>query len=295
MGLTMGTRLRKAFRIGGWSIGGLLMMAIAFAGLLAFPGFMFAHQLEYRNFTVHSDEELRGRIEPILAGVESQLSASEINAPSLEYDLFFGHDNSAFRALDRARWAIVTLTGGMGPSPSYATGWPPHFNHIVTFDALDPEHDSLLRQGWRARLNMTHILTHEAGHLLVFNRLGLNRGMALPLWKAEGYPEYIAAHTIRMAPEYSLRSSVTRVLTANLAGLRDENGNFQSLHHGHLGRSFLRDENGDSWHTSYYLARVLVEYSLDFKGMSFDQLADPGVSESDVLRELLADYAAGKL
>jgi len=142
---------------------------------------------------------------------------------------------------------------------------------------------------------MTHILTHEAGHMQVFNRLGISRSMALPMWKAEGYPEYISAQLIRAAPTYSLRSSVARVLTADLAAFRDEHGNFQSLRYGQLGASFLKDENGDDWHTSYYLARVLVEYSLDVKGMSFEQLADPGVREADVVRELLADYAAGKL
>ena len=60
-------------------------------------------------------------------------------------------------------------------------------------------------------------------------------------------------------------------------------------------QTVLKDENGDDWHTSYYLARVLVEYSLDIKGMSFEQLADPGVRDTDVMRELLADYAAGEL
>jgi hypothetical protein len=291
----MGQRLGKILKITGWSFGGLLALVAAFVGLLAFPGFIFAHQLEYRNITVHSDEQLRGRIEPILAGMDAQLSASEISDPSLQFDLFLGHDNAAFRVLDRARWAIVTRVAGIGPSPNYATGWPPYFNHVVILDAPDPEHDALLRQGWRSRLNMTHILTHEAGHSQVFNKLGLKATMALPMWKAEGYPEYIASHTLRTAPGYSLRSSVTRVLTANLAGFRDEHGNLQSPRYEHLGRSYLKDENGDDWHTSYYLARVLVEYSLDVKGLNFEQLADPALRDTAVMRELLADYAAGKL
>ena len=290
----MGHRLRKALKITGWSFGGLLVLVAAFVGLLAFPGFMFAHQLEYRNFTVYSDEDMRGRIEPILAGVDAQLSASELNDPSLRYDLFLGHDNAAFLALDRTRWTVLTKVTGISRSPNYATGWPPYLSQVVILDAPDPEHDALLRPGWRPRLNMTHILTHESGHMQVFNKLGLKTSMALPMWKAEGYPEYLAAHMIRTAPEYSLRSSVTRVLTANLAGFRDAHGGFQSLHYGQLGASFLKDENGDDWHTSYYLARVLVEYSLDVKGMSFEQLADPGVRDTDMMRELLADYAAGK-
>lgn len=291
----MGTRIRRTLKITGWSFGGLLLLIVAFVGLLAFPGFMFAHQLEYRNFTLHSDENLRGRIEPVLARMDAQLAASEIHDPTLQYDIFFGHDNAAFQALDRARWALVTAGAGIGPSPNYSTGWPPHVSQVVILDVPDPEHDALLRQGWRAHVNMTHILTHEAGHMQVSNRLGMRASMALPMWKAEGYPEYLAAHLVRTAPAYSLRASVTRVLTANLAAFRDQHGNFQSLHYGQLGTSFLKDENGDDWHTSYYLARVLVEYSLDAKGMSFEQLADPAVREADVMRELLAAYAAGRL
>ena len=291
----MGPRLRKTLKVTGWSFGGLLMLLVAFVGLLAFPGFMFAHQLEYRNITVHSDEDLRGSIEPILAKVDEQLASSELYAPSLEYDLFFGHDNLPFRALDRARWAFATPIFGLGRSPTYSTGWPPYINHVICLDRPDGAHDALLREAWPGRRNMTHVLTHEMGHNLVYNRMGVKAAVALPFWKTEGYPEYVASHAIRTAPGYELRSSVTRMLTANLAWLRDDRGNFQSPGYRHVGASFLKDENGDQWHTSYYVARVLVEYSLDVKGLSFEQLTDPAVRDVEVMRELLADYGAGKL
>jgi hypothetical protein len=290
----LGYRLRKILKFTGWSLGGVFALLAAFLALLAWPGFLFAHQLEYRSFTVYSDEDLQGRIEPILAAIGRQLSTSEIADPRLQYDFYFGHDNEAFRVMDRARWAVLTPLTDISPSPVFATGWPPHLNQMVCLDVPDPTNDALLREGWRSRLNMVHLLTHESGHLLVANRLGMQGAMQLPLWKAEGYPEYIAAQVIRTSPGYSLRSSVTRLLTANLAGFRDAQGNFLPLHYGQLGRSFLRDENGDHWHTTYYLARVMVEYSLDVRGMSFAQLADERVREDVVLRDLLADYAAGR-
>ena len=62
-----------------------------------------------------------------------------------------------------------------------------------------------------------------------------------------------------------------------------------------VGRSWLEDENGDSWHTCYYLARVLVEYLLDVKKLTVDQLMQPSVNESETLRELLGAYHAGTL
>ena len=71
----MNPAFKKALKIGGWSLGGLLGLLLIFIGLLAFPGFMFAHQLEYRNLAVHANQDLRGRMEPILARVDAQIAA----------------------------------------------------------------------------------------------------------------------------------------------------------------------------------------------------------------------------
>lgn len=293
----MGRRLRKTLKIAGWSFGGLFALVVMFVGLLAFPGFMFAHQLEYRNLTVYSDEDLRAGIEPVLARVDAQIAASELNDTALGHDIYFGHANRPFRALQRAHLELVHQLTGIDrrSAINYNASWPPHVSHVVILDVPDAIHDAVLRDAWPGRINMTHVLTHEVGHTLVFNKVGLGGMATLPFWKAEGYPEYIASHTLRTVPGYSLRSSVTRVLTADLAWLRDEHGNLKSPRYNHNGGSYLKDENGDFWHTSYYLARVLVEYSLDVKEMSFEQLADPGVRDTEVMRELLADYAAGRL
>ena len=80
----MNRTLAKTMKVGGWASGGLVSLLAVFIGLLAFPGFMFAHQLQYRNITAHSDQDLHGRIEPTLARVHAQIAASEIDAPALE-------------------------------------------------------------------------------------------------------------------------------------------------------------------------------------------------------------------
>ncbi len=140
---------------------------------------------------------------------------------------------------------------------------------------------------------MTNVLTHEVTHSLVFARLGLANTARLPMWKAEGYPEYIAATAARSQAGYTLRASVARLLEADLTWLRDAQGNFAPLRYDCIGKSYLKNEVGDFWHTCYYLSRVLVEYLLDKKGLSFDQLAQPSVNESEPLRELLGAYHAG--
>ena len=62
--------MRKTLRITGWSFGGGILLSLgAFVGLLVFPGFLFAHKTEYRNFTVYSQQQLVG-MDSILRNVE---------------------------------------------------------------------------------------------------------------------------------------------------------------------------------------------------------------------------------
>jgi len=286
---------RRTLKVTGWSFGGLVLLLGTFIGLLAFPGFLFAHKLEQANLKVYSEEALNDRIEPILREVDRRLTTSEINDPSLTHHIFFGHDAQIFGALQEARTQIVYRTMGVKPSSTYNVSWPPYLSHIVTFDLPDAAHDALRRSAWPGHFNMTHILTHEVTHTLVTAKLGLANISRLPMWKAEGYPEYIAMAASRLQADYSLRASVSRILAADLAWIRNAQGDFQPMRYDCIGRSYLKDENDDSWHTCYYLSRVLVEYLIDRKGLTFDQLMQPSVNESETLRELLGAYHAGTL
>jgi hypothetical protein len=291
----MRSTLRKTLKVAGWSFGGLVLLFSTFMGLLLFPGFLFAHKLEHGNLVAYSDQDMSGSLEPILREVSRRLAASEIDDLSITHRIFFGHDNRVFGALQRTRAEIVHRAIGVKPSPNYNASWPPLVSHVVSFDVPDVAHDALTRPQWPQRLNLTHILTHEVSHTLVLAKLGLASTAHLPMWKAEGYPEYIAMSGSRLRPGYSLHASVARLLDADLAGLQDASGEFLPIRYDCIGKSYLKDENGNFWHTCYYLSRVLVEYLLDRKGLTFDELAQPSVNESQTLRELLGAYRAGAL
>jgi hypothetical protein len=279
----------------GWSFGGILLLLGTLVGLLAFPGFLFAHKLEQGNLVAYSNESLRGSLEPVLREIDRRLATSEINDLSLIHRIFFGHDARAFTALQRIRAEFVHHTIGIKPGPTYNASWPPYVSHIVTFDVPDAANDALRRSAWPGEFNMTHVLTHEVTHTLVLAKLGLAATSRLPMFKAEGYPEYVAMTPARNQPGYSLRASVARILAADAAQLKDARGEFTPLRYDCIGKSYLKDENGDSWHTCYYLSRVLVEYLLDRKGLTFDQLMQPSVMESETLNELLSAYRSGEL
>jgi hypothetical protein len=266
----MHAALRKSLKVAGWSFGTLFALLALFAGLLAFPGFLFAHKLEHGNLVAYSEEDLSGSLEPVLREIDRRLATSAIDDPAITHRIFFGHDAQIFGALQRARAEIVYRTVGMKSAPSYNVSWPPHISHSVTFDVPDAARDALRGQKWPGQFNMTHILTHEVTHTLVIAKLGFSKIARLPMWKAEGYPEYVAMAASRSQPGYSLRTSVARVLAADLAWLRNAQGDFEPMRYDCVGRSYLKDENDDFWHTCYYLSRVLVEYLLDEKRLTFD-------------------------
>ena len=123
----------------------------------------------------------------------------------------------------------------------------------------------------------------------------MRHAAALPLWKAEGYPDYVAATAIRRAAGYSLRDSMARLLHADLTSMRTANGDIRPLDYRCIGPSYVTIETGDYWNTCYYLSRLLVEYQVDVKGLTFDELMAPAVNDVDTWRELRAAYEAGRL
>jgi hypothetical protein len=212
----------KVLKIGGLTLGGLTLLIASYLAVLLYPGVLFANHIEYRNFTVHSQEDLSDDIETILDEIEAAIVTSEIYDPTLRYDIFFGHGNRAFRITQDIRWWMIARVIGIGPVLTYNTSVPPRYNHVVTFRIPDVENNALLHPEHLRPINMTHVLTHEVVHTLTTSRIGLDRIPRIPVWKQEGYGDYIAASTNILAdPSYSLRESVERILSQDLSWMQE--------------------------------------------------------------------------
>ena len=59
--------------------------------------------------------------------------------------------------------------------------------------------------------------------------------------------------------------------------------------------SSIRTEEGFVWPTCYYISRVLMEYLLDVKGLTFDEVMSPEITEADTLEQLITEYESGNL
>jgi hypothetical protein len=287
----------KVLNVGGCIVGGLLLLVVAYLGVLLYPGVLFANQVEYKNFTVHSQEDIGDGIETILDDIEAAIVTSEIYDPALEHDIFFGHGNTAFRITQDIRWWIISRVIGLAPALTYNASVPPRFNHVVTFRIPDMENNALLHPEHLRPINMTRLLTHEVVHTLTTSRIGLDRIPRIPVWKQEGYGDYIAASTSILAdPSYSLRESVERILSLDLSWMQDDDGNYTPMRYGcqSVGGS-IEIEAGHRGLACYYVGRVLLEYLFDVKGLSFDEVFAPEVRDTDTLYELIAAYESGSL
>jgi hypothetical protein len=128
----MATRLRRILKTTGWSIGGVLLLVIVFVGLLAFPGFMFAHSVSYSNVTAYSDDD-SVELTPILRKIHARIATSPIYVPTTEHSIFFGHGKRFFGFVQSLRAKLVQIALGMKPSLTYNASWPPHLSQVITF------------------------------------------------------------------------------------------------------------------------------------------------------------------
>lgn len=290
--------MRRLLKISGYGFGGLLALFAAYVAILVYPGVLFAHSVEYHNFTVHSDGNLVN-IEPVLQRVERAIETSEIYDPALEHDIFFGNGKWLFAFTQHLHTGLVSraIRGRWAPATSsYNSSLPPHVSNIVTFYRPIIESDSLVYPARGVNQSLSRTLAHEVVHTFLMSELGLQRIARTPMWKQEGYADYVAASaTILADPDYDIRESVERIVRQDLSWLMDDQGHFGRIGSGCLQYGVLRDEEGRIWNTCYYISRVLVEYVLDHKGMSFRELMAPAISDSETLSELFAAYEDGTL
>ncbi|MEW5923157.1 MAG: hypothetical protein AB1746_04145, partial [Candidatus Zixiibacteriota bacterium] len=109
-----------------------------------------------------------------------------------------------------------------------------------------------------------HIIAHEIGHLYVTGRIGRDVWKKLPHWKQEGFPEYIANISL-------IRGDSTASLSNRFAILQDD--------------STWGWKRG--WDRIHYEAGLLVEFLLEVKEYSLDDIMADSVSQEATLTELI--------
>ncbi len=223
------------------------------------PILLYANRTSVGNYSIYHnkplDKNTQNRLEKSIAIIKS----SELYDPELKMDICL-KDGSKYPKL------IEKILGRDLLSSFY--------NKIV-FTGDEVSFDSNYIKIDRHKWNLTEMLAHAQVHCLEFKKYGLWKSNPVakhPEWKWEGYPEYIARQNSQVK---NLHESIQTLL-------QEERVN-------DTGWMTLPDSTETI--TNYFKYRLLIQYCLEIKKMSFVQLLKDTAQEETVRLQMMSWYS----
>ncbi|HEY0652966.1 MAG TPA: hypothetical protein VGD65_07555 [Chryseosolibacter sp.] len=240
----------------------VLVTIFGLVSIILFPKPLFANRLEHGQFVVHSNSEIHGDVKHILDNAADLVKHSELYDPAMKFEIYLSY-NTFFNRIDDA---LI----GHGPS-ARAT------NQYVTVKvAVDLKRNLFFPTFYqKCQGNLTYLLAHEIVHVLqesTYGKIKFNPIRHPEYWKLEGYPEYIARRTARLSEEYDLVKEIER---------------YVELDRSSVDIWMPVDEGGCKAPKYYYKGRIMTEYLMDIKKLSYDNILADTTSEQVVYEEML--------
>ncbi len=169
----------RAYKVLRYLVFGVVM---AYLLLLSFPQVLFAHETSYKTFKVYSREPLDGSLYAVLDKVEVRLAASGINTGEVKPTIFLTNSHGLY--------AVMSLYIG---GNSFGKGYAILPTDNIFINKADLAKDLVYRN---ADANNTRtlsgVIAHETTHLLIRKKYGYWKNLSSPVWKREGFCEYVA-------------------------------------------------------------------------------------------------------
>jgi hypothetical protein len=239
----------------------LTVTVVFIAALLAIiilnPVLTYANKTVHNNYTVYHQQPIGPQLLTRLDNATALLQKSEWYNPSLKLDICL-NDGSAYPGL------MQKIRGR-----AFAWGF---YDKVVLQGTAHYDSNYVELDGYK--WNLTQLLAHEAVHCLQYDHLGFRKTNPvgnIPVWKFEGYPEYIA----RKEPGQ----------TNLFNNIRQLNETEKANHNGWI--SFA---DGTGTVIPYYRNWLLVQYCMDVKKMSYTELLADTLTEESVYREMMNWY-----
>lgn len=248
--------LRRFLTGTSFALVGLTGLSIVF---VLYPNNLFAERITHKEFNIYSDTEVKGDYQAILGRATALVKTSELYDGEYRYDIFLT-SGTTYKTIS------FKLLG-----PALARSLD---NNIMLNVHADFEKDLLT--GPENKRELARTIAHEMVHCLQMNKYGIwkfNPANHPPLWKLEGYPEYIAYQDEINAPGYSFTETVRKLREFEERSMR-----------------WIEMKPGHSDPIIYFKGRIMVEYLMDVKGMTYDQILSEQVQDEEVRMELINWY-----
>lgn len=241
----------------------LIVAGLFLFGLLVIfmlnPIILYANKTVIGNYSIYHNKPLDKNFQDQIKQANAIIRSSELYDPKLKIDICL-KDGSKYPGL------IESVLGKDFISSFYN-------KNIFGGDTMNYE-ANYIRLG-EHRWNLTQMLAHAQVHCLEFNKYGLWQSNPIgkhPNWKWEGYPECIARQNFK-----------DDNLTDNIQTLVDKE---QTDNNGWM----LLPDNTETL-ISYYKYRLLIQFCIDIKRMSFVQILKDTVQEETVRKQMMAWYS----
>jgi len=224
--------------------------------ILIYPDARFPYRLDYKEFTIRSDEPIEKQIEQHLDGVSWRL-ASVLKYQDGSYKIYFCNRPKTYEIFSQ-KVGKPQKTQGFNLQP---------LNHIFINVPFVKEIKSKNQSRHKYSIlegNLAHVIAHEICHQLIADEIGYFTMRKVEMWKLEGFCEYAASKKIKQNnPAYRFDQLVGDF----------HDGVFDEIA---AGRKF------------YIESEILVEYYLDYKNKTFTNLIRTDVDKEELLKELWA-------
>ncbi len=162
------------------------MVALGIAvGLLAFPQLLMSNKAEAGSVVVYYDGEADPTFQQVADDTDHRLRAGGFGNPDSPERIFVFRDQGLYSLFARLA-RVPTQAQGFGLSILGATYVSaPRVEALGERTGRGPKYSV-----WEG--NLSHTMAHEVAHLIMADSIGRSTWRALPRWKQEGFPEYVA-------------------------------------------------------------------------------------------------------
>ena len=241
----------------------LTATGLLIAGLLLIiilnPILIYAHKTTHKIFSIYHNKTISPSLISTLDQATLLLETSEFYNNNLKFDICL-NDGATYPTI------IKTIRG-----QAFAWGF---YDKVVMQGTMNCKANFVELNGYK--WNLTQLLAHEMTHCLQFDKLGLiqsNPIANIPTWKWEGYAEYVARQN---ADQKDLSKNIKRFIATG-------KNNWE-----------IKFADGTITPREYYSYWILVQYCLDVKNMSYQQLLTEKINELTLKQEMINWYEKNK-
>jgi hypothetical protein len=232
----------------------LLSVFVFIAGLTSL---LFFPQNLFGKFKVYYDKnaEVAG-INTILDKAYALVQTSELFDRYKDFDIFLAEGN------------IINSIENLQGNNAYARATADNIFIKFQPDFLSPNFFI-----GKNKIKFSELIAHEMVHVLQAHRYGLLNFSPIKhpdFWKVEGYPEYISRVSILQKKDYSLAKEVFRYKN-EIANAKNEIVN--------ISENYFAPQ-------VYYKGRIMVEYLIKEKGMTYDEILKDKRSADEIFAEI---------